>query len=492
MRERVHPLQVVAALTVLGGLLRFATLDVQSFWLDEAVTVEVVAGSLGDVFDNVAESESTPYLYYVLAWAWGNVFGLGEVGLRSLSALVGTITIPVTYAAAARLVDRRTGVVAAAVVAVSPMAIHYSQEARAYGLLILAAAVTVVGFASLYRETGPAQPRHLVLWAGASCVSVGIHYFAVFLVAAEAATLLWMRADSRRRIMVALVPVAVTGLLLLPLALEQRSHGFADWIGEDSLLTRCVQVVKQFLVGVDGPAEKVSTTVAALLVLIGLWSLRRRGEERRREGALVAGTIGALAILVPLVVALGGPDYFNARNVIAAFVPLAIVAGAAWAARSRVGLALLATYAALSLVIVGVVVTDPRYQRDDWRGAARDLGPRDRARAIVVAPDVGRVPLKLYVPSATELPLAGVEVREVVYVGMGDRSPGGGATAPEPATLEPPAPGFRLVEERRAQTYTILRYRSAAPVRILPRITRVNRFGESSDEQGALVQPDPG
>ena len=492
MRERVHPLQVVAALTVLGGLLRFATLDVQSFWLDEAVTVEVVGGSLGDVFDNVAESESTPYLYYVLAWAWGNVFGLGEVGLRSLSALIGTITIPVTYVAAARLVERRTGLVTAAVVAASPLAVHYSQEARGYGLLVLAGAMTLVGFASLYRGTGPARPRHLALWAGASCVAVGVHYFAVFLVAAEAATLLWARADSRRRIIVALVPISITGMLLLPLALEQRSHGFADWIGEDSLLTRCVQVVKQFLVGLDGPAEKVSTVVAGLLVLIGLWGLVRPGEERRRDGALVAGVVGALAILIPLLVALSGPDYFNARNVIAAFAPLAVVVGAAWAARSRVGLALLATYAALSLVIVGVVATDSRYQRDNWRGAAENIGSPEGARAIVVSPDVGRVPLKLYVPTAAEFPPGGVQVREIVYVGMGDRSPGGGARAPEPATLEPPAPGFRLVEERRAQTYTILRYRSARPLRILAEIAGANRFRERSGEQGILAQLDPG
>jgi len=40
----------------------------------------------------IPHSEATPYLYYVLAWPWTHVFGSGEVGIRSLSALAGTVT----------------------------------------------------------------------------------------------------------------------------------------------------------------------------------------------------------------------------------------------------------------------------------------------------------------------------------------------------------------------------------------------------------------
>ena len=42
--------------------------------------------------------EATPYVYYVLAWPWTRLFGFGEAGLRSLSALAGTLIVPVTYA----------------------------------------------------------------------------------------------------------------------------------------------------------------------------------------------------------------------------------------------------------------------------------------------------------------------------------------------------------------------------------------------------------
>jgi len=482
-------LLLVVALTLCGGIVRFATLDVQSYWLDETVTVEVVRGSLGHVLDRVVDSESSPHLYYILAWAWGHTFGFGEVGLRSLSALIGTATIPVIYVAGARLVDSSSGVVAAAVFAVNPLTIYYSQEARAYGLLILASAVTFVGFAILYTESGPPRRAPLALWAVSCCVALASHYFAIFLIVAEAATLLWLRPRVRRGLILAVVPIGLTGLLLLPLALEQRSHGYADWISEESLPSRCVQVVKQFLVGLDGPAEKATTTLAALLVLIGLWHLFRKGERRRKEGATAALIVGTLAVLSPLLISIVGTDYFNGRNVIAALVPSCVVVGACWASPPRLALLLLAAYAVLSIAIVGVFETDVRYQRDDWRDAARDLGEPGGARAIVVEPDVGRIPLRFYLPSARDLPRGGIRTREVVYVGMGEKPPGKAATAPEPSTLKPPAPGFRLVEQRRAKTYTILRFRSARPLTILPEIAAAKRFSTVSADQAVLVEP---
>ena len=72
-----------------GRVLRFATLDGQSFWLDEAYTVRLLDQPLGDMLADLPDQESAPPLYYLLAWPWGQVLGLGEAGLRSLSALLG-------------------------------------------------------------------------------------------------------------------------------------------------------------------------------------------------------------------------------------------------------------------------------------------------------------------------------------------------------------------------------------------------------------------
>src|SRR5919109_4758162 len=102
---------LLALLTLAGGALRFATLDLQSFWFDETATVALVHMDLGGMLGEIPDSESTPPLYYVLAWLWAKAFGTGEVGLRSLSALAGTLMIPAAYLAGAALVGRRAGLV---------------------------------------------------------------------------------------------------------------------------------------------------------------------------------------------------------------------------------------------------------------------------------------------------------------------------------------------------------------------------------------------
>jgi uncharacterized membrane protein len=47
------------------------------------------------MISGVASGESTPPLYYAIAWVWAKVLSTSESGLRSLSALLGTATIPV-------------------------------------------------------------------------------------------------------------------------------------------------------------------------------------------------------------------------------------------------------------------------------------------------------------------------------------------------------------------------------------------------------------
>src|SRR4051795_7902392 len=125
-RARSRAFWIVAGLTVLAALLRFLTLGVQAYHHDEIVTASrVLRDGFGHAMDAVGFSESAPPLYYALAWVWTQLFGTGEVGLRSLSALAGVATVPVAYLIGRELRTRRTGLLAAALVAVNPMLLWY-------------------------------------------------------------------------------------------------------------------------------------------------------------------------------------------------------------------------------------------------------------------------------------------------------------------------------------------------------------------------------
>ena len=288
----------VFALTLLGAVLRFPTLDRQSFWLDELVTASLLDRSLGDVLGEIPRTEATPYLYYVVAWLWSSVFGLGEVGLRSLSALAGTATIPVAYGAGVVLVSRRAGIVAAALVATSPFLVWYSQEARSYALFALLGATSVLTFGLALRG----DRRWLAGWCVVCALTLATHYFGVFLVGAEA---VWLLARLRPRlpvVLASLVPVA-TLLAHLPVLLDQRGNGEA--VAGSSLASRIAGIPKNLVVGYSFPLEAAGSVLAACLVLLGL-VLAARLTPRERRGALVAGSLAAAVVLVPIVLAAVG------------------------------------------------------------------------------------------------------------------------------------------------------------------------------------------
>ena len=179
---RERSLWLLAGIVVLGAAIRFSTLDQQSFWLDEATTWGIVSHGLGHVLSTVPKTESTPPLYYVLVWLWAQVFGTGEVGLRSFSALCGTLTIPVMWAVGRRLASERIGLVAALVTAVNPLLFWYSQEARTYALLVLLSALSLLAFLRALEQ--PSRGR-LLAWGAICALTILAHYFGAFIVAGE-------------------------------------------------------------------------------------------------------------------------------------------------------------------------------------------------------------------------------------------------------------------------------------------------------------------
>ncbi len=455
-------MQVLLLLTLAGGVLRFATLDGQSFWYDEAVTVRLLHMDLGGMLHTIPNSEATPPLYYLLAWLWAKPFGTGEVGLRSLSALVGTAAIPVFYAAATELCSRRVGLVVAALAAFNPLLIWYSQEARSYALLVLLVGLSLWGFARLLRRP---DRTAVVLWAVASALALATHYFAIFLIAPE---LVWLvvAPKTRRPTLLAAVAVVAAGLALLPLAVHQRSLDVSGYIDESPLLERVARTGKALLLGYESPLEAVTSVTAFLIAAAAAAFALARPEAADRRGVRTAAALGAAGLALPLGLALAGADYVQPRNLMVPWLPLAVVAGAGFAMlwRRSLGAAGAALLCALGLASVVGVALEPSWQRDDWRGMAHALGPLSSARAVVVAPSNGVVPLEIYMRGLSLFPPAGAKVREIALMYPVQHLSGGLHSEPPPRPFAPPIPGFRVVERRETESYTLVLLRARAPV----------------------------
>ena len=487
-------LAIVAALTTLAALLRLATLSQQSFWLDEAYTVRLLRMPFGQMLRTIPKSESTPYLYYVLAWPWTHVFGTGEYGVRSLSAVAGIATVPVVYAAARRIGGAGAAAIAGLLVAVSPVLVWFSQEARSYSLAVLLSALTVL-CAAAYADSR--RGRWLAGWAVSAALGLATHYFLVFVVAPELIWL-WRTAPRDRRLAGAVGVVAVAGCALLPLAIRQESSGHADYISHASLHTTLGQIPKQLLIGYASPGQTLTGVLVGLLVLAGaVLPLALSPPVRARAAWPLA--VGVAAILVPVLLALVGIDFLDTRNLMPALPPLVIAGAIGFAGWDELALAgrrpgwrpggvwAALAVAAISVVVVVLIDTDARYQRDDWRGVAHELGPATQQRVVLVEPSSGELPMRIYLPGARRLTRP-VAVGELDLVDVPSNVQGGGIGAPFrlPAGGKLP-PGFTLAGTTYAKTYTVVRLTAPRPTTVDPSEATMPWLGYGTF--APLVQP---
>ncbi len=388
---------VLAGVTVVGAVLRFDTLTTQSYWFDEAQAAHEFHLSLGAMLSTVGTYEPNPPLFFVLGWLWAQVFGTGEAGLRAFSALAGTAVIPVVYLCGRELVSPRAGLVAAALAALCPFMIWYSQEAREYMLLSLLCGLSFLYFA---RQLNQPSNRNLALWTVFSALALLTQYFAAFLVAAEALALLYTFRS--RATLIALGALVVVEAALVPHLISHASHP-RGWIDAFALAIRIKQVPVAFGLGTLylGPVVDYGLLGAAVLVGCLLALLIIGADRRQLRGAAIAAAVAAFVLLAPLALALVGHDYYEARALMPAWIPLAVVVGAACSApRARLAGGALAVVLLGAFVYAGIRISDNhQYQRPDWRGVAAALGTPSGTRAIVAYDGTyATAPLALYLP----------------------------------------------------------------------------------------------
>jgi mannosyltransferase len=460
--RRASVLWILAGLTAIGVAVRFASLGLQSYHHDEVITaMRVIPGSFGDMLHRVKTSESNPPLYYVLAWGWAKAFGTGEFGLRSLSALFGAATIPVGYLIGRQLASRRAGLVLAGLIAVNPMLIWYSQEARSYALLVFFCAVALFFFV---RALSTRAGRDLAFWALASALALCSHYFAVFAVGIEAAWLLVALRGRLRLVLPALAAVAAVGLALLPLANSQTNPTHIGWIENSPLGERLWETAVSFLIGETGhviaeaPRERYALIPIAL-VLLALGLLAWRGERRERRGAAIALVLGLGVAALTALAALAGKDYVVERNLLPALVPLLAAAALGFGAAGarRLGIVLAVVLGAYWLAFDVHVTQTPNLQRPDFRTVTDALGQPSGQRRAIVTWKLAADPVRYYLHDGAVRMYGGEErVGEIAVL----RKP---LATGLPINLPP---SFHQIGRVRADRLTLITYASRHPVKI--------------------------
>ncbi|MGN6189194.1 MAG: glycosyltransferase family 39 protein [Conexibacter sp.] len=458
---------------MLAAALRLPSLGTQSLWFDEIYTLDVVrAHGLGGMWDRVGATESTPPLFYALTWVWTRVAGDGEAALRTVSALALIAAVPVAYAALWRLVGRRAALATAALLAVSPLMTWYALDARAYGLLVLTALLSVWAFAAALEDP---TPKRLALWALAAAAAMWTHWFAGFLILGEAVALLWLRRDAWRRTIAAAAGALLALAPLAALLHEQTGDDRAAFIAHDPLGGRLVQLVRQFASGPNVPRTSLEAAALALflaaLAVGALLALRRALAARRgdasdaipRDGARALLATAAVGLLVPLALAVSGVyDRFSVRNVIFLW-PLA--AALAAPALLRLRAVPLAALLALGVAISLWTTNDWRYGNSDWRGAIGTVKRQAAGVPVIAVTPLGRMVAAHYLARP---PLGGpLSVRRAWVVVDPIRVPGNRAFQPaDPPAVAALLAAFPRHREWQLHAFRLIELSAPAPVSI--------------------------
>lgn len=391
--DNFKPGLILLALLAFG--LRVQGLSVQPLWGDEGYSIYAAVLPLGNMIAATAVDIHPP-LYYALLHGWLALAGTGAETARFLSVVSGTLLVPLLALFVRQILPppgrNRAGLLAAALAAVTPAAIYYSQEVRMYSL------VTLLGLGSTYflARVLAGDKKAVGPYLAVSAAALYTMYYAIFILAFQAVYLL---ISEKKRLARLSLP-AGAGILFLPwifyalpklLAyISQKRTADADLpLGLGAFLLAHFRAFSLGHLSGAWTALGGFTVVFGLLALAGVWFLGR--DANRRKVLWWPGLYLAIPLLLGWAVNRLYP--FNPPN----FERTLLVAAPAWWLLVAVGLGEVwqrrpvwgVTAAGLVLAgsIAGLVnfYATPRYAESDYRPLLAEVAARATSNDVLLA-----------------------------------------------------------------------------------------------------------
>src|SRR5215471_5182493 len=201
-------------IVIMGALVRLYRLDCQSLWLDEGWQYSIAsAQSLHDVLARSLDpSTAHPPLSYLIDHFFLQVHD-SDFFFRLPSVLFGIGSLPLCYLLARRLASPAAAVWAVVVLALSPLHLWYSQEARMYAQLVFLSLLSTLCLCNALERT---HKTWWVLYTLTVTAGMYTHLFMAFSVIAQG---VWTARDYRDHLLsYSICVVAVSMCFVVPLS----------------------------------------------------------------------------------------------------------------------------------------------------------------------------------------------------------------------------------------------------------------------------------
>jgi mannosyltransferase len=395
----VTPTNLIIVLTLIGFLIRFFNIDFNSIWLDEGSTFSFShpSKSFMDIWALTASGEFNPPLFHWIEHIMLVAFGSTEIVLRFMPCVFGTLAIPVVYFIGKEIYSERVGIVSAFLVTISAFHVYYSQEARAYTLLMLIMSLFIY-FYIKYKKTNSWKYAALV----GVCASLGYwtHFWSLVVIAP---IFVFMMVDVvKKKNKESFIPIGIaSGIAIistLPLTsvmvflFNNRISTPSQWGMKD------INLLIQYFswIGYNN-----IITIAIFLLLIGMGFVIFY--KLQKTLAIELGATCAFVLVVSVAISHTIP--MLPRYMITLFPILYVVSGMAI-------VSLYVNYrkvAYLTLAIILIVgglslhTYYTTYTRENWKGYASELSKNTQGGdVIIVLPNYMRLALDFYYNNETD------------------------------------------------------------------------------------------
>jgi uncharacterized membrane protein len=398
-------------LLVLALAVRLWHLGGQSLWVDEVLQFNISRQPLSQMVQAIAGgADNSPPVYHTILHYVIAAGGTSEWALRLPSALFGSISVVLIYVIARQLGQTRGAPLAGLLLALSPLHVWYSQEARMYSLMVmLLLGQTVVLLRALRHPSWSS-------WTGYCLLTLVALYTYPYVVLSCLGQGCWLVLDRERREQALrrwLLATGVAGLLFVPWVLillhrEDLTAGLEKAVGPAMALGyTALTFIAGYNIGPSVAELHVNRGLSALvphwpyLTVYGLLGAAALGAvvrqwRRERCSLSLAACMVAWPLLGALAVSQAMPSItYNVRYALAAVPFLCLGFGVALAPlRTGLRVILVVGFIGLSGLSLWRGQTLPQYLREDNRAAAAYVAQAGQAGELVLLQ--ASVPFKYY------------------------------------------------------------------------------------------------
>lgn len=365
---------------------------------DEIFSVELASKPFPEVISwSLNQDRAHPPLHNFLLHLWIKVFGASEASVRAMSIVFSAAFLLISFGLLRRLVSRWLALGLVAIFALSPLFVHYGQQARPYSLIAFLSAANLVAFVKVLDE--PCERKFLLMWAISCTTLLYAQYLGILLIAFEIGLALLSLRSERLAILaygaggsllilpwfiVAMGPAISTGIDPLP---------HISWMGPPT-----PSDLVWFYVSIFGDSPWVRARwLLLMLAFLGLAYMRNQVSSRSlsiSHALLILIGIG-LPTIAYLVSVWGPKPVFASRHLLGAAIAFVAAIGLFISTLPRPFAALL-LLALLMWSIAALPEAFPHNTKPPWRDMASQIDKAYGSIAVFTQEDWVRNPLKYY------------------------------------------------------------------------------------------------